>query len=560
MQWGVQIPLRDGIHLNATLYMPRDQKSPSPAIFTLTPYISQTYHDRGVYFAAHDYPFLTVDARGRGNSEGVFKPNINEGKDGHDVVEWIARQPYCNGQVAMWGGSYGGLDQWTTAAQFPSHLATVVPVASPYIGVDFPIRNNIASTYLMQWLTLVSGRTSQDKIFWEDQAFWNARFRQWFESGAPFKELDTFLGNPSAIFQEWVAHPHQDAYWDRYNPTAEQYARLSIPILTITGSYDDDQPGALMHYREHLRNTSAEGRARHYLVIGPWDHAGTRTPRAEFGGVKCGPASLVDLGQLHLEWFAWTMQGGPKPAFLQKNVAYYVMGADKWRYADTLEEITARSESFYLQSSGNPVDVFQSGSLAAEPPLQSALDTYVYDPRDISHAALESTVNPQNKVDQRMVHALAGKQLVYHSAPFELDAEISGFFKLSIWLAIDQPDTDLRASVYEIEINGGSLLLSSDWMRVRYRESLREEKLIRTNEPLRYDFERFMFVSRRIKKGNRLRVVVGPINSIFFQKNYNSGAVIAEESMKDARPVVVKLLHDQTHPSALYVPFGEPET
>ena len=59
-------------------------------------------------------------------------------------------------KVAMWGGSYGGLDQWSTAREFPPHLATVVLVASPYIAVDFPIRNNIPTPYLMQWLTLVS--------------------------------------------------------------------------------------------------------------------------------------------------------------------------------------------------------------------------------------------------------------------------------------------------------------------------------------------------------------------------------------------------------------------
>jgi predicted acyl esterase len=73
-QWGVKIPLRDGTRLNATLYRPAAQRAPLPCIFTLTPYISQTYHPRGVYFATHDYVFLTVDVRGRGNSEGNSRP------------------------------------------------------------------------------------------------------------------------------------------------------------------------------------------------------------------------------------------------------------------------------------------------------------------------------------------------------------------------------------------------------------------------------------------------------------------------------------------------------
>ncbi|MGH8240210.1 MAG: CocE/NonD family hydrolase, partial [Steroidobacteraceae bacterium] len=262
-QWGVKIPLRDRVKLNATVYTPREQKAPAPCVFTLTPYISQSYHDRGIYFASHGYPFLTVDVRGRGNSEGQFRPLLQEAPDGHDVVEWLAQQPYCNGKVTMWGGSYAGYDQWVTAKEFPPHLATIVPVASPYAGIDFPMRGNIASPYLVQWLTFTSGHASQDRIFGDD-AFWRAKNREWFESGAPFKQLDEIVGNPLPTFQEWLAHPSMDAYWDSYNPTAEQYAKLSIPILTITGSYDGDQPGALEHYRQYMKNATAEGRARHY--------------------------------------------------------------------------------------------------------------------------------------------------------------------------------------------------------------------------------------------------------------------------------------------------------
>src|SRR4051812_37491789 len=73
-QWGVKIPLRDGVKLNATLYKPQGQKDALPCVFTLTPYIAQSYHERGVYFAAHGYVYLTVDVRGRGNSEGEFTP------------------------------------------------------------------------------------------------------------------------------------------------------------------------------------------------------------------------------------------------------------------------------------------------------------------------------------------------------------------------------------------------------------------------------------------------------------------------------------------------------
>jgi uncharacterized protein len=77
-RWNQKIPLRDGVQLSATVYTPRNQKAAAPCIFTLTPYIAQSYHDRGIYFAAHGYPFLTVDVRGRGNSEGHYDPLLQE--------------------------------------------------------------------------------------------------------------------------------------------------------------------------------------------------------------------------------------------------------------------------------------------------------------------------------------------------------------------------------------------------------------------------------------------------------------------------------------------------
>jgi uncharacterized protein len=295
-------------------------------------------------------------------------------------------------------------------------------------------------------------------------------------------------------------------------------------------------------------------------VIGPWDHAGTRTPKLEFCGLKVGPESLLDVAQLHVDWYAWTLLDGPRPAFLQKRVAYYVMGAEKWRYADTLRAVTSRRQVLYLDSIINPVDVFGSGWLRADRVGHGGPDSFVYDPRDVSLAGIECTVDPESRTDQRMLHACVGRHLIYLTEPFAQDTEVSGFFGLSLWLSIDQPDTDFQVAVYEVGLDGSAIQLTNDSLRARYRESLRTEKLVRTPAPLRYDFERFMFVARRISAGSRLRLVIGPINSIYSQKNYNSGGEVARESMSDARTVTVNLYHDDAHPSALYMPIGRPES
>ena len=557
-QWGVKIPMRDGVRLNATLYRPQAQRDPLPCVFTLTPYIAQSYHDRGMYFAAHGYVFLSVDVRGRGNSEGEFAPLLQEAHDGHDVVEWLAQQGWCNGKVTMWGGSYAGYDQWATAKEFPPHLATIVPVAAPFAGVDFPRHNNIAYPYDMQWLTFTSGHAGQEKIFGDDK-FWIAKYRQMYEAHAAFKQFDTLLGNPSPIFQTWVAHPQMDAYWDSYNPTDAQFAALDLPILSITGQYDGDQPGALTFYRRHLQHASAHAKARHYLVIGPWDHPGTRTPQADVGGLRFGPASLLDMNKLHKQWYDWTLKDGTKPEFLLDRVAYYVLGggAEEWRYAASLEAVTAESRPLYLDSrDGSASDVFASGSLNPGKANGTRPDHYVYDPLDTSSAAVQSVSTPNWLTDQRILLQQTGKYLFYHSAAFEKDVDIAGFFKLSAWLALDQPDTDFYAVVWEVLPDGSAVFLADDTLRARYRAGDRSAKLVPKGVVQRYDFERFPFVARRLQAGSRLRLVFAPLNTLYSEKNYNTGGVVSEETGKDARSVSVRLYHDAQHPSALFVPIA----
>ena len=321
IDWDVQIPMRDGALLNASVYLPSNLSQPVHCCVAITPYTSDTQHPVWMALAKSGVPFVAVDCRGRGNSEGEFRPYIQEAQDGYDVVEWLAVQPFCNGKVAMCGGSYLGYVQWATAKEFPPHLATIVPTASPCMGVDFPMRNNILYPFTAQWIRLTHGKASQPKLFLDTQ-FWSQAYREWHESGRAFKAVGMLAAEGRGLFEEWVDHPHLGDYWDAYNPTAGEYARLQIPILTITGCYDDDQPGALEHYRQHLRHSEPKARSLHYLVIGPWDHAGTRSPAAEFGGIRVGAAGLLNVDQLHVDWFAWTLAGASRPDFLKDVVCY----------------------------------------------------------------------------------------------------------------------------------------------------------------------------------------------------------------------------------------------
>jgi predicted acyl esterase len=163
--WGVKIPMRDGVKLNATLYRPHARTEPLPVIVTLTPYIADEYHARGIFFARNGYVFASVDCRGRGNSEGDFVPFVHEARDGYDAVEWLARQPWSNGKIGMWGGSYGGYNQWATLSEFPPHLATIISCIVGVSGQEYADGEQYSQPILDPVVLLDCGQTFESQRF-----------------------------------------------------------------------------------------------------------------------------------------------------------------------------------------------------------------------------------------------------------------------------------------------------------------------------------------------------------------------------------------------------------
>jgi putative CocE/NonD family hydrolase len=566
IRWGVKIPMRDKVELNATLYFPKTPNGSAPktpVVFTLTPYISDTYHPRAAYFASHGYVFALVDVRGRGNSAGEFEPFGQEPHDGHDVVEWLAQQPFCDGKIAMWGGSYAGFDQWATAKELPPHLATIVPAAAAHPPLDYPSLQNVGEMYDMQWFTLTSGRAAQNNLF-GDSKFWRTKYLDAYKKHIAFKTFDSFIGNPSVSFQRILKHPTADAYYDAMIPTVDQFKKLTLPILTITGQYDGDELGAMTFYRDHIANASPETRAKHFLVIGPWDHAGTRTPTDEVGGVKFGKDAVVDLNDLHRQWYDWTMKNGAKPSFFKNQVAYYLIPSGnkgdngEWKYTDSYANLIANPKTFYFDSkNGEANGVVRSGTLTEARP-KGGTDKFVYDPLDTRRGDEVEGIESNEKnagLDQKLALSIGNDGLVYHTDPLTKETPLIGCPTVTLWVSIDTPDVDIEADLYEIQPDGTSISLWSDIRRLRYRDSLREAKLVKPGDIVKCDFNPGLFVARKLVKGSRLRLVVTAVNSIFWQKNYCSGGVVADETVKDAHTCHVQIYHDAEHASAIDLPL-----
>jgi putative CocE/NonD family hydrolase len=374
--------------------------------------------------------------------------------------------------------------------------------------------------------------------------------------GLPFSEYGTVLGDRNDVFGEWVKHPTLDSYWEAKLPSAESFKGADYPVLTITGMYDEHQAGALYYYRTHVQQAPTAARDRHFLVIGPWKTEELwQAPREpEIGGIKLGPGSLTDLKRLQREWIEWTLAGKKKPEFLKGRVAYYVAGADEWRYAESLEAASLKAKTLYLTSKGRSArDVYRAGRLVDEKPKEDAFDEYVYNPLDISGIEVEERERKNWITDAEADLDLRGAGLVYHSDALPQLVDLVGAPTFRAWLDIDVPDTDYRAILYEVLSDGTSVYLGEDLQRARYRLSLKEAQLA-TPGPKEYTF-RFGFMARRIAKGSRFRLVVRAPRSLFLERNYNGGGEVARESRQAARTAHVKLVHGAPHSSALELPI-----
>lgn len=559
LAWDLKIPMRDGVRLSATVYRNPKEAKPLPVILTMTPYIAEHAARQGVYFSQNGYVFVAVDSRGRGNSEGIFHPGQVEGKDGFDAVEWIAKQPWCDGQVAMWGGSWLGFTQWSTAKEFPPHLKAIAPSASVHPGVDYPQPHGIFLPYMLQWLSYVHGKALNSGVFNERALWTNARW-QLIEEGRAFEDLESLTGISGTDFSTWLKHPTEDSFWRAMTPGKEHYQRISIPVLTITGHFDGDQLGALTYFDRHMAWGSPNAKNQHFLIVGPWDHSGTRRPKPELGGVTFGKEADLNMEELHKAWYDHVLKGGPKPNFFKDRVACFVMGTNQWTYASDLTAFEKNPSTLHLDLSNAVVgDVLRSGQMGdKEGPAEASvlLNTNPREPLD--RADLEGE-DPNFFKDQRLQFRTSDHSVTLHGAPLREATVLSGRPELRLRVSVDQPDGDLRATLFEVLQDGSVVYLTSTAVRLRYRLPGRES-LMKPGVSELVTFPRFQFFARSLAKGSRIRLVVTSQPSSYVQRNTHTGGNLASEPLKNARVATFKLITGPGSQSALTLPKPDPST
>ncbi|KAF7786480.1 hypothetical protein PRUB_a1059 [Pseudoalteromonas rubra] len=536
------VPLSDSTLLRATVFLPETDEA-KPVILQITPYGRDEATERGEFFRNHGYVFIAVDSRGTGDSQGEFVPFADDGKDAYDIVEWAAKQSFSDGQVATLGGSYRGFVQWSMQKFSPPSLKSMIAIASVYPGKDFPLRNNIFVNYTMSWLNMVS-KAGKGASYGGGP--WNELYLKQKNNGLAFSELDKLAGNQTTEYQTWLQHPKYDDYWQGFVPNADNYRAINVPILSVTGHYDGDQHGTLLYYLNHQKWGRPEVFDQHYLIMGPWDHGGTRYPKPALGQLQLGERSVLDMKQVYLDWFNWTLKGKDKPRYLKGKISKYIQKAGTWHASKQLAQ--GHWHTLYLTRTKRP-------ALSASPSVVVDADRrhshYVYDP--MRKVSAPSAFDLSGEAP--LWHA-DGEKLVFDSAELSEDLVLSGQIQARLWLSINVPDTDFHASVFEVCPENKPLLLAFAMKRARYRNGLQKPEMVTPGQPFSLNMDDFNYVSRVLSKGCKLRFVVSS-SSWYHQKHYNGESAVAYQTAKDAKVAKVTLWHDNTYVSQLRLPVLE---
>lgn len=282
-------------------------KNPESTIIINTIYADEDDINDAKVKASYGYNCVYIYTRGKHLSTDKIEPFEHEQEDINAVIDWIVKQPWSNGKIGMIGGSYLGFSQWAATKKLHPALKTIIPQASVGIGfMDFPMNNNVFGSYSLRWLNYVTNNKTTDAENFRNEEKWNSVYKEWYISGLPFNKLDSISGNTNEIFQRWLQHPRYDQYWKNMIPYKEEFSKINIPILSITGYYDSDQLGALYYFRNHFKYNK---KANHYLIIGPYDHSGAQGYiKKELLGYKIDPIAEIDLNEISMQWFDYILK------------------------------------------------------------------------------------------------------------------------------------------------------------------------------------------------------------------------------------------------------------
>ena len=310
LESNVFTPMRDGVEIATDIYKPAEGDGPWPVIFAYSGYKKEYIFESPLpgFYVQNGYAVVYSQARGTGQSQGKYTFHGKyEARDGYDIVEWIARQPWCDGNVAMLGASYYAVNMWLTAVQNPPHLKCIVPfpgTTDNYRGLIYPggvFRSSFIGGLLSGLLKV---------CIWPGPV--------------PGKEL------PENPVLEILAHPEDGPYyWER--SVWHRMDRIKIPVLNIVPTSQH------LHTTSHLKSYE-DIESPKKLIITPWTHM----VYMRFS-IECLP-----LNQQILRWLDYWLKGIDTGIMDEPEVAIYDNGTGEWRYENEYPLARTAWRKFYL--------------------------------------------------------------------------------------------------------------------------------------------------------------------------------------------------------------------
>ena len=567
----VPAPMRDGVTLATDIYRPAaDGKF--PVVLLRTPYAKDMSELKARFYARRGYVFAVQDCRGRFASQGVWNPFFNEPTDGYDTIEWLSREPWSNGKVGMIGGSYLGWVQWWAAKEAPPHLATIIPNVSPpdpYFNIPY----EYGSFFLfgaIWWADVLEKEATADLSGKAMADIGEKKYAKLLRQ-LPVIDLDKkVLGKKNKYWREWIAHPDNDAYWDRAS-FLEHLKSFEAPVYHQSGWFDGDGIGSKLNYLAMARF----GHGNQKLVLGPWGHTETAM-RLGPNERDFGPNAIVDLEVSYLRWLDRWLKGIDNGIDREPLVALFVMNTNKWLTGASYPLAETKFAKLYLTSGGRANTSQGDGRLSFEAPGEAAsFDGYRYDPGDPTpdpgfYVGPEDLADESEKdgtktvsVDElrakyRAYHGTIDEQrsdiLVYETSPMNDSLVIAGPVSAVLYASSSAKDTDFFMRLSEVDGTGEVFPLVHGTIRARYRESFSKPKLLKPGEICQYHLDLWQ-TGITIPKGRKLRVEVASAAFPTFSRNLNTGKHNETETKYVA--ATQNIYHDAKHPSHVLLPVIE---
>jgi uncharacterized protein len=539
----VMVPVRDGVRLSTNIFRPANP-TPLPTVLIRTPYGKgrdllpgyRIFIDRG-------YAVVIQDVRGRYGSEGAFDPLDGEGPDGSDTIDWIARQPWSNGRVAMVGGSYLGIAQWQVALLNNHCLKAIAPVVSgwdDYTDRFYSTGGAMKLAHRLEWMAENLGAAG----------FARPPLNRMVEH-LPLRTSDVAsAGRRLGFFQLVLDHPARDSFW-HHRSVAENIAHVRVPVFSVGGWFDNFVESDLDAFAARLRAGHPQR-----TLIGPWGHdMSIPITTVSFGG-----EARANVRRYQLDWFErWVKDKPPDaaPAPVGHPLRIFVMGANRWRDEDEWPPERTRMTRFYLTSNGHANSLAGDGALSPRARVASPPDAYTYDPRrPVPTAGGPVCCNPKlfpwGPMDQRAIER-RGDVLVYSTPPLREDTEVTGPIRAVLSIATDARDTDFTAKLVDVYPDGRAINLTDGILRLRYRDSIEHEAPPAQPGAVYSITVDCGVTSNVFLKGHRIRVEISSSNFPRFDRNPNTGRPVADET--ELRIARQKIFHDARRSSYLLLPL-----